>query len=148
MITYTNIVKTKVLDPLRVLLLAEFPNIRVSYEQEVDGGFPNLLVVRPTSDSLIEYQTSSQIRNYVISITYFERFGGSRPKNRLERITETAERVKRLLFNNRTHSATGAPSGTNWYDGRVLAIDYNIDLPEDYSGVELTFQCHHDEVTS
>ena len=139
MITYTNIVKTKVLDPLRVLLLAEFPNIRVSYEQEVDGGFPNLLVIRPTSESLVEYHSSSQIRNYVISVTYFERFGGSRPKNRLERITETAERVKRLLFNNRTNS-------TYWYDGRVMAIDYNIDLPEDYSGVELTFECHHNEV--
>ena len=141
MITYTNIVKTKVLDPLRVLLLAEFPNIRVSYEQEVDGGFPNLLGVRPTSESLVEYHSVSQIRNYVISITYFERFGGSRPKNRLERITETAERLKRLLFNNRTNS-------TNWYDGRVMGMDYNIDLPEDYSGVELTFECHHDEVTS
>ena len=141
MITYTNIVKTKVLDPLRVLLLAEFPNIRVSYEQEVDGGFPNLLVIRPTSESLVEYHSSSQIRNYVISVTYFERFGGSRPKNRLERITETAERVKRLLFNNRTNS-------TYWYDGRVMGMDYNIDLPEDYSGVELTFECHHDEVTS
>ncbi len=141
MITYTNIVKTKVLDPLKDLLLAEFPHIRVSYEQEVDGGFPNLLVIRPTSESLMALQVNGQLRNYIISVTYFERFGGSRPKNRLERVTETAERIKRLLFNNMNYDGY-------WINGRITGTDYNIDLPEDYSGAELTFECHFNESIS
>ncbi|MBC8556083.1 MAG: hypothetical protein H8D23_41240 [Candidatus Brocadiales bacterium] len=139
MITYTNIVKTKVLDPLKDLLLDEFPQVNVSYEQDVEGGFPSLLVIRPTAEKLIRYTSAGQERNYSISVSYFERFGGNRPKNRLEKITETAERLKRLMYNNMNYSGY-------WLNGRVTGINYNLELPDEYSGAELTFECQVSEI--
>lgn len=132
MITYTNKIKT-VLDSVEKLIEDEF-NIPVIDEHKGNES----IVINPVDDTLIEYLSIGQSRTYNLSIEYtMSKAGGF--ENVKDHLTNRAERIKRLLFNNANYS----PSGTyKFHEGQVTSITYEQDEddPEIWKSIIL-FQC-------
>ena len=113
-ITYTNRIKNA-LDGLEKLIEAEF-NIPVMEEHKGNESF----VINPVSDELIENLSSGQARSYSVSIVYTMVQGETFTLVK-DHLTNRAERLKRLLFNNNAYN----DGNYVWHDGRVLSIDYS-----------------------
>ena len=65
-ISYTNIIKTNVLDSVEKLLEDEFGGIPVGYEAKGNECF----VLEPQEDTLIELLSGGQARSYAVLIIY------------------------------------------------------------------------------
>ena len=114
MITYTNQIET-ILDGIEKLIEAEF-NVPV---KETGNEY---FMIEPVSDDLIENLSGGQSRIYSTSITYTMIKAGRFETNR-NHLTNRAERLKRLLFNNTAYD----DSGYVWHDGQVNGIAYEQD---------------------
>ena len=129
MITYVNQVET-ILDGIEKLIEAEF-NIPVKESGN------EYFKIEPTSDDLVENLSGGQSRLYSTTITYTMVKAGRFETNR-NHLTNRAERLKRLLFNNTAYD----DSGYVWHDGQVNGISYeqDEDNPEIYRAL-IEFSC-------
>ena len=133
-VSYTNIIKTNVLDSVEKLLEDEFGGIPVGYEAKGNECF----VLEPQEDTLIELLSGGQARSYAVLIVYQMKKAGNMELNK-DHLTGRAERVKRLIYNNSAYS----PSSTyKFHDGRTESIVYEIneDDPE-LKRANITFTC-------
>jgi hypothetical protein len=127
-ITYENVIYDRVIDSLQTILANEF-SIPVLFDDTAERGNQSFLIT-PAGDDLEESVVTGQVRNYTVSINYELRSAGNYTKNSVKQVTEITERLKRLLYNNRTYSV----SGTNrFYNGSVNTIAYERD--EDDPGI-------------
>jgi|TARA_R100000049_G_C1922310_1_gene67317 hypothetical protein len=127
-ITYENVIYDRVIDSLQTILANEF-SIPVLFDDTAERGNQSFLIT-PAGDDLEEPVVTGQVRNYTVSINYELRSAGNYTKNSVKQVTEITERLKRLLYNNRTYSV----SGTNrFYNGSVNTIAYERD--EDDPGI-------------
>ena len=127
-ITYENVIFDRVIDSLQTILADEF-SIPVLFDDTAERGNQSFLIT-PAGDDLEEPVVTGQVRNYTVSINYELRSAGNYTKNSVKQVTEITERLKRLLYNNRTYSV----SGTNrFYNGSVNTIAYERD--EDDPGI-------------
>ena len=127
-ITYENVIYDRVIDSLQTILANEF-SIPVLFDDTAERGNQSFLIT-PAGDDLEEPVVTGQVRNYTVSINYELRSAGNYTKNSVKQVTEITERLKRLLYNNRTYSV----SGTNrFYNGSVNTIVYERD--EDDPGI-------------
>ena len=118
-ISYTNIIKTNVLDSIEKLLEDEFGGIPVGYEAKGNECF----ILQPEEDTLVELLSSGQVRSYSVLIIYEMNKAGNMELNK-DHMTNRAERVKRLIYNNSAYS----PSSTyKFHDGSIESITYEID---------------------
>ena len=116
-LTYTNQIET-ILNGIETLIEDEF-DIPVMDEHKGNESF----VLQPVSDDLIENLHGGQSRVYSTTIIYTMVKAGHSDTNR-NHITNRAERIKRLLFNNSNYS----PDGTyKWHDGQINQITYEQD---------------------
>ena len=117
-ISYTNTINSVIMDSIEKLLEDEF-NIPVSHEHSGNES----ITLNPVEDNLIENLSSAQTRNYVVDIVYtMAKAGGFEIVK--DHLTNRAERIKRLLFNNSNYS----PSGTlKFFNGQVNSIVYEND---------------------
>ena len=140
-ITFENIIYDRVVEALQGLLVNEF-TIPV-YIDEHKGNQSFLLT--PESDNINEYGNNFQSRSYGIEITYRLKLGGTYTKNSIKQVSNIAERVKRLIYNNTSYS----PSSTyKWHDGSIDSIEYNRDEDSpDLINAVMSFNCTSTEVT-
>tara|TARA_R100001082_G_C4350416_1_gene154275 strand:+ start:387 stop:809 length:423 start_codon:yes stop_codon:yes gene_type:complete len=114
-ISFSNIVYDKIINNLATLLNNEF-NINVFYDEHKGN---QSFLITPLSDTLEGYLSSGNERSYEIEIEYSLKIGGQYTKNNFKQISNIMERVKRLIFNNKSYS-----NGDAWFDGQISNIDY------------------------
>ena len=133
-ISYTNIIKTNVLDSIEKLLEDEFGGIPVGYEAKGNECF----ILQPEEDTLVELLSSGQVRSYSLLIIYEMNKAGNMELNK-DHMTNRAERVKRLMYNNSAYS----PSSTyKFHDGSVESITYEIDEDDpELKRANISFTC-------
>tara|TARA_R100000655_G_scaffold70690_2_gene108989 strand:- start:406 stop:834 length:429 start_codon:yes stop_codon:yes gene_type:complete len=140
-ITFENIIYDRIVDALRGLLVNEF-TVPV-YMDEHKGNQSFLLI--PESDNIIDYGNNFQSRNYSVGITYQLKLGGTYTKNSIKQVSNVAERVKRLVYNNAAYSPS---SVYKWHDGNIDSIEYNRDEDSpDLINAVMSFNCTSTEVT-
>ena len=119
-ITYENVIYDRVIDSLQTILANEFSIPVLFDEHEGNQSF----LITPVDDTLITLISKGQARTYIVNISYQLDSGGNYTKNSVKQVTEIAERVKRIIFNNTAYS----PSSTyKWHDGRIESIVYSRD---------------------
>jgi hypothetical protein len=118
-ITYENVIFDRVIDSIQTILADEF-SIPVLFDDTAERGNQSFLVL-PNTDDQVDTLSSGQIRQATVLINYELKTGGNYTKNSVKQITEITERLKRLLFNNKTYYV----SGTNRFrNGIVENITY------------------------
>ena len=133
-VSYTNIIKTNVLDSVEKLLEDEFGGIPVGYEAKGNECF----VLEPQEDTLIELLSGGQARSYAVLIVYQMKKAGNMELNK-DHLTGRAERVKRLMYNNSAYSPS---SSYKFHDGRTESIVYEIDEDDpELKRANITFTC-------
>ena len=132
-ISYTNTIKSNILDPIEKLIEDEF-NIPV-----LDKHIGNeSIVITPVDDTLIENWASAQTRSYDISIVYTMVSAGGF-ENIKDHLTNRSERIKRLLFNNSNYSPSGA---LKFFNGSISSITYeNDDDDPEVWRANISFTC-------
>ena len=132
-ISYTNVIKTNVLDSLEKILEDEF-NLPVGYKNIGNES----ISIMPQSDDLIELISNGQVRSYSILISYEMNKGGEF-ENNMDHLSKRAERRKRLIHNNTAYSPS---SSYKFHDGRIESIEYeqDPDSPE-ILRANITFNC-------
>ena len=133
-VSYTNIIKTNVLDSVEKLLEDEFSGIPVGYEAKGNECF----ILEPGEDALIELLSAGQSRSYTVLIIYQMKKAGSLELNK-DHLTNRAERIKRLMYNNSAYSPS---SSYKFHDGRTESIVYEIDEDDpELKRANITFTC-------
>ncbi len=136
-ITYENVVFDRVIESLNTLLGNEF-SIPIRYDEH--KGNQSFLITLG-EDELVDYNSDGQTRIYSIDISYEVVSGGEYNKNHIKQVSETAERVKRLIQDNTAYS----PSDVyKWHDGRIEGITYS--MGDDMLHAALNFTCTVTEV--
>jgi len=113
-LTYTNQIET-ILNGIEKIIESEF-NIPVGKSGN------EYFMIEPISDDLIENLHGGQSRSYSVRVSYTMIKAGHFETNR-NHLTNRAERMKRLLFNNTAYD----DDGYVWHDGRVNGITYERD---------------------
>jgi len=113
-LTYTNQIET-ILNGIEKIIESEF-NIPVGKSGN------EYFMIEPISDDLIENLHGGQSRSYSVRVSYTMIKAGHFETNR-NHLTNRAERMKRLLFNNTAYD----DDGYVWHDGRVNGITYEQD---------------------
>ena len=140
-ITFENVIYDRVIDALQDLLANEFAI--PAYVDEHKGNQSFLLA--PASDSINEYAQNFQSRSYVVEIAYQLKVGGAYTKNSIKQVSNIAERVKRLIFDNATYSPS---SVYKWHDGNIDSIEYSRDEDSpDLITAVMEFNCTSTEVS-
>ena len=119
-ITYENVIYDRVIDWLQTILADEFSIPVLFDEHEGNQSF----LITPVDDTLITLISKGQAREYIVNISYQLQSGGNYTKNSVKQVTEIAERVKRIIYNNTAYSPS---SSYKWHDGRIESIVYSRD---------------------
>ena len=140
-ITYTNVIQDNVIDSLNTLLSDEF-SVPIYYDEHKGN---QSFLLTPAADELNEFGNNFQARDYVVEIVYQLKLGGTYTKNSIKQVSNIAERVKRLIYNNATYSPS---SVYKWHDGNIDSIEYNRDEDSpDLITAVMNFNCTSTEVT-
>lgn len=137
-ITFSNTIYNDIMETLATLINDEF-NIAVYYDEHKP---PQSFLLTPESDELITNLSTGTHREYTIEINYQLKFGGQYTKNNMKQVSNTMERLKRLIHNNSSYSG-----GATWFDANITSIEYERD-EEDQTllrGIG-TFNCNNIEV--
>ena len=132
---YENIAFDRIMDNLNQVLRTEF-NIPVRYDKHYGN---QSFLITLIEDSLSETFTIGQVREYVFNIEYKVLSSGRYHKNNIQQISNTVERVKRLIFNNTNKL-------NSWHHGRIETT--SIDRVNNAMLSTLQFNCLYDEVSS
>ena len=123
-VTYENVIYDRVINNLHSIMADEF-SIPIYFDaHEGNQSF----LITPVSDELEDSLTSGQIRNCEVEISYQLTSSGNYTKNSVKQVSEIAERLKRLLYNNRNYAVSGT---TKFYNGIVSGVTYERDEDDD-----------------
>lgn len=123
-VTYENVIYDRVIGNLHSIMADEF-SIPIYFDaHEGNQSF----LITPVSDELEDSLTSGQIRNCEVEISYQLSSSGNYTKNSVKQVSEIAERLKRLLYNNRNYAVSGT---TKFYNGIVNQVTYERDEDDD-----------------
>ena len=142
-VIFENIYKNRVLDNIQKLIKQTIPSIPLYYDEH--KGQESFLL-RPISDTFVDYASNAHIRTYVTEISFQVHAGSEFNRANIQRLTDKAELVKRIFFDNRDLGNTNL---TDWYNGKVTDIIYEKD--EEDTEVErfvMTFECNVNEGVS
>ena len=116
-VSFTNVIVDNVIESLHTLIADEFNTLIMYDKHEGKQSF----LIQPVSDELVEILASGQTRDYTINISYRVEFSGNYTKTSVKQVSNIAERLKRLLYNNRNYSVSGT---TKFYNAVVNNIEY------------------------
>ena len=119
-ISYENVIYDRVIESLSSIIADEF-SMPIMYDSH-EGN--QSFLITPVSDDLEELLTSGQTRNVEVSISYELQRSGNYTKNSISQVSNVAERLKRLLYNNRNYAVSGI---TKYFNGSVENITYERD---------------------
>ncbi len=119
-ISYENVIYDRVIESLSSIIANEF-SIPINYDaHEGNQSF----LITPVSDDLNELLTTAQVRDYIVNVSYQVDLSGNYTKLTLKQVSEIAERVKRLIYNNRNYTVSGVRQFNN---AVVESIEYSRD---------------------
>jgi hypothetical protein len=143
-ITYENVIFDRVIDNLHTIIADEF-SISVLYDQFAERGNQSFLIT-PVSDEYEEEINIGQVRNYTVNVNYQIDFAGNYTKNSFKQVAMVAERMKRLIYNNRNYSVSGT---RQFYNAVVENIEYVRDEDNsDLLGVDMVTTVSAMEIVS
>ena len=116
-VSFTNVIVDNVIESLHTLIADEFNTLIMYDKHEGNQSF----LIQPVSDELVEILASGQTGDYTINISYRVEFSGNYTKTSVKQVSNIAERLKRLLYNNRNYSVSGT---TKFYNAVVNNIEY------------------------
>jgi len=123
-VTYENVIYDRVINNLHSIVADEF-SIPVYFDaHEGNQSF----LITPVSDELEDSLTNGQTRSCEVEISYQLASSGNYTKNSVKQVSEIAERLKRLLYNNRNYAVSGT---TKFFNGIVSGINYERDEDND-----------------
>ncbi len=102
-ITFNNVIYDRVIDNLHSIIANEF-GIQIFYDEHQGN---QSFLLQPISDELNEQLTTGSVRDYTISISYQVDLAGNYTKESFKQVSLVAERMKRLIYNNRNYSVSG-----------------------------------------
>ena len=143
-ISFTNIWKTKILDPVKSFLDAEFKGtIPVYYGEYKPTGSMGLRLV-PASSELVEHSKSFETREYQLNIRFYFNERNIR-KDTTDHILRYVSRIEALFHDNLNKDDS---SGDHLYiDGRLVdcTLDVAVKDEEDFAGyiVEWEWNGYH-----
>ena len=123
-ISYENVVYDRVIESLSSIIADEF-SIPILYDAH-EGN--QRFLITPIADELNELLTSGQTRNVEVNISYELLRSGNYTKNSVKQVSEIAERLKRLLYNNKVYDVSGS---NKYFNGSVESIIYERDEDND-----------------
>lgn len=139
---FENIFKGRILDNIQKLIKQSIQGVPIYYDEH--KGQESFLIT-PINDSFVDFASNSHVRQYTTQIS-FQIYSGTeftRDKD-LKRLTDIAELVKRILFDNRDLELLEV---TQWFNGNVAEIVYERDDEErEKTRCILTFECTSHEV--
>tara|TARA_R100001443_G_scaffold26301_6_gene39534 strand:+ start:1353 stop:1790 length:438 start_codon:yes stop_codon:yes gene_type:complete len=141
-VEFNNIYKDKVLDNIQKLIKQTIPGVPLYYDEH--RGQESFLIT-PVSDAFVDFASNAHIRQFTTEISFQIHSGSEFTRDRdIKRLTDIAELLKRIFFNNRDLELLNI---TEWYNAKVLDIVYQ--RSEEDTEVEsfvLTLECNVNEV--
>ena len=141
-VEFNNIYKAKVLDNIQKLIKQTIPGVPLYYDEH--RGQESFLIT-PVSDAFVDFASNAHIRQFTTEISFQIHSGSEFTRDRdIKRLTDIAELLKRIFFNNRDLELLNI---TEWYNAKVLDIVYQ--RSEEDTEVEsfvLTLECNVNEV--
>ena len=128
-ITYENVSYDRVISNIHSLIANEF-DVPISFEEHKGN---QSFLITPISDELDELTANGQSRDYSISVSYQLNTTGNYDTNHVKQVALIAERMKRLIFNNKNYSVSGV---NQFFNAEVSSIEYTRD--ENLLGANLT----------
>jgi len=143
-VEFTNIYKEKVLDNIQKLIKQTIPSIPLYYDEH--RGQESFLV-RPISDTFIDYASNAHIRQYITEISFEIHSGSEFTRNHdVQRLTDKAELVKRIFFDNRDLELLNV---NQWFNAKVTDIVYERDTEDtERERFVMTLECNVNEGVS
>jgi hypothetical protein len=138
-ITYENIFYDRIINNLHSLIANEF-KIQIYYDEHQGN---QSFLITPISDELEEVNANGQYRNYSVSISYQLSTSGNYDTNHIKQVALIAERMKRLIFNNKNYSVSGV---NQFFNAEVTNIDYTRE--EELIGANLTINVSSLEIVA
>ena len=141
-VEFENIFKERVLDNVQKLIKQTIPSIPLYYDEH--KGQESFLI-RPVSDTFIDYASNAHIRQYVTEISFEIHTGSEFTRDKdVKRLTDIAELVKRIFFDNRNLELLNL---TEWYNAKVTDVVYERDAEDtERERFVLTLECNVNEV--
>ena len=102
-ITFNNVLYDRVIDSLHTIIANEF-GIQIFYDEHQGN---QSFLLQPIADELNEQINVGMVREYTILISYQVDFAGNYTKESFRQIALIAERMKRLIYNNRNYTVSG-----------------------------------------
>jgi hypothetical protein len=102
-ITFNNVIYDRVIDSLHTIIANEF-GIQIFYDEHQGN---QSFLLQPIADELNEQINVGMVREYTILISYQVDFAGNYTKESFRQIALIAERMKRLIYNNRNYTVSG-----------------------------------------
>ena len=119
-ISYENVIYDRVIESLSSIIADEF-SMPIYYDaHEGNQSF----LITPVSDELNETLSTAKIREYTVNVSYQVDLAGNYTKLTLKQVSEIAERMKRLIYNNRNYTVSGS---RQFYNANVSSIEYARD---------------------
>ena len=139
-VAFTNNFKTTVLDNIQKLIKQTIPSIPLYYDRH--RGQESFLL-RPVSDNFIEYASNAHVRIYTVEVSFEIESGSDFTRDKdILRMTDIAELVKRIFFDNRNLIDA-------WYNASVSSVVYERDEEDtEKERFILTLECNVNEVIS
>lgn len=139
-VAFTNNFKTTVLDNIQKLIKQTIPSIPLYYDRH--RGQESFLL-RPVSDNFIEYASNAHVRIYTVEVSFEIESGTDFTRDKdILRMTDIAELVKRIFFDNRNLIDA-------WYNASVASVVYERDEEDtEKERFILTLECNVNEVIS
>jgi len=140
-ITFENIFKNRVIDNIQKLIKQSIPGVPLFYDEH--KGQESFLI-RPVSDNFVDYASNAHIRQYEVEISFQIHSGSEFTRDKdIQRLTDIAELLKRIFFDNRDLEALGI---TEWYNGKVSSVIYERDSDDtELERCILNFECNVNE---
>jgi len=102
-ISFNNVIYERVIDNLHSIIADEF-GIQIFYDEHQSN---QSFLLQPLSDDLNEQINTGMVRDYTILISYQVDFAGNYTKESFRQVSLVAERMTRLIYNNRNYSVSG-----------------------------------------
>lgn len=143
-VEFNNVFKDKVLDNIQKLIKQTIPSVPLFYDEH--RGQESFLI-RPVSDTFVDYASNTHIRTFTTTISFEIHTGSEFTKDKdIKRLTDVAELLKRIFFNNRDLEALGI---SDWYNARIIDVVYERDAEDtERERCVLTLECNVNEVIS
>ena len=129
-----------ILDKLSNNLRTEFGNtLPVYVGHDTKNVSSQYLRLDPISNTLLEYASFSETREYNINFLYYSNVKDIE-KVALDNVLRVAARIEALIHDNITMTLADSSSA---YDCRIESTEYNTEEEEDKYVVTMSFNCKH-----